>query len=56
MLKLVQTGLVSPIQVSAEVNKALKDNTVVVITKSEAAFNIYAGQGKLENGQIKEEG
>lgn len=61
MLRVIQSSLLNPIQVAAEVNKALKDNTIVVVTKTNIGANyeqnvyaIYGGTGKLEAGQIKE--
>jgi hypothetical protein len=61
MLELIKGSLLNPIQVSAEVNAALKGHTLVVVTKKEDAdildqpvYDIYACQGTLEGGQIKE--
>ncbi len=57
MLKLIKGNLLNPIQCSAEVNAALKDNTLVVVSKRNIAANydqwvydIYGGQGTVENG------
>jgi hypothetical protein len=61
MLKLVKSSLLNPIQVSAEVNAALKENTLVVVTKEGTkeqgdtpVYSIFACQGYLDSGQIKE--
>ncbi len=62
MLKLIKASLLNPIQVSGEVNAALREHTLVVVTKKNLGANyeqwvydIYAAQGKLEGGQIKED-
>ncbi len=60
MLNLVKSNLVSPIQVAGEVNAALKEHTVVVVTKTNIAanyeqnvYNIYAGEGIVEDNNLK---
>lgn len=52
MLKLIKGSLLNPIQVSAEVNAALKENSLVVVTKEDThreigqmVYAIYACQG-----------
>ncbi len=54
MLKLIKGSLLNPIQVSGEVNAALKENTLVVVTKENTKYDIYACQGKVEDGVIVE--
>lgn len=61
MLRQFKGSLLNPIQVSGEVNAALKEHTLVVVTKrniganyDQPVYDIYAGQGKVEAGQIKE--
>ncbi len=55
-MKLVKSSILNPIQVAAEVNAALKDNTLVVVTKGANGYDIYAAaKGVLKGGQIKEE-
>jgi len=59
MLHARKTNILTTIQLAAEVNAALKENTVVVVTRRQlqtgadmAAYDVYAGQGKVEDGQI----
>jgi len=62
MLKLLKGSILNLIQVDAEVNAALKENTLVVVTKKgtqersdSPVYDVYACQDRLEGGQIKEE-
>jgi len=62
MLKLIKGSILNLIQASAEVNAALKENTLVVVTKDniganyeQSVYSIYAGKAKLVAGQIKED-
>lgn len=62
MLKVIKSSILNTIQVDAEVNAALKENTLVVVTKRDMGgygapviYDIYAGQGKVEGGEIKED-
>ena len=61
MLELVKGFLVNPIQVSAEVNAALRDHSLVVVTKTKTAnydgllYEIHACNGHLEAGHIVED-
>ena len=48
MLKLIKGSILNTIQVAAEVNAALKENTLVVVTKDHMGSHIYAGHGTLE--------
>lgn len=57
MLKLIKDSLLNPIQVSAEVNAALKDNSLVVVTRkatvgSNPVYSIYGCQGEMVAGEI----
>ena len=61
MLHTIKTNILNLFQVAAEVNAALKENTVVVVTKRQlgaindhAVYDIYAGQGKVDGGRIIE--
>lgn len=61
MLRLIKGSILNTIQVDAEVNAALKENTLVVVTKKgtqeradSPVYEVYACQGDLVGGQIKE--
>lgn len=58
-MKLIQGNIQNPIQVAGEVNKALKDHPVVVVTKTNIGANfeliqyaIYASDEPLERGSV----
>lgn len=59
MLHTIKTNILNSIQVAGEVNAALKENDVVVVTKrniganyDQPVFDIYAGGGKVEDGRL----
>ncbi len=61
MLKPIKTSILNLIQVDAEVNAALKEHTLVVVTKKgteersdSPVYDIYACQGRLEGYKIIE--
>ena len=61
MLRLIKGSILNTIQVDAEVNAALKENTLVVVTKKgtqerrdSTVYEVYACHGFLVGGQIKE--
>lgn len=58
-MKLVKESILNKIQVAAEVNGALTDNNLVVVTKTgkgdaNPVYTVYACQGELVGGQIRE--
>jgi stage V sporulation protein SpoVS len=59
MLKVIQSSIINPIQVAGEVNKALRDHSVVVVTKrniganyQQFVYDIYAGTDEIANEPI----
>jgi hypothetical protein len=63
MLRTIKADILTPIQVAGEVNAALKDNEVVVVTKKniganydQPVYDIYAGDGKVEDGKLIDNG
>lgn len=58
-MKLIKESILNRFQVAGEVNGALRDYNLVVVTKSQVedanpTFDVYACQGKLVAGQIQE--
>jgi len=58
-VKLIKESILNRFQVAGEVNGALRDYNLVVVTKShreveDAKFAVYACQGELVAGQIQE--
>ena len=58
-MKLIKESILNKIQVAGEVNGALNDYELVIVTKSQPkdanpVYAIYACHGELEAGQIKE--
>jgi len=61
MMKLIKGSILNKIQVAAEVNGALLDHNLVVVTKTSQGdanpvYAVYACQGELIDGQLHEFG
>jgi hypothetical protein len=58
MQKMNKAPILNSIQVAAEVNAAFRnlpgENLVVVVTKSDGEYNVYAGKGGVEDGHLVE--
>lgn len=59
-MKLIKESILNKIQVAAEVNGALTEHDLVVVTKSSKddanpVYAVYACQGELVGGQIQEQ-
>jgi len=60
-MKLIKGSILNKIQVAAEVNGALLEHNLVVVTKTSKAdanpvYDIYACQGELIDGELHEFG
>ncbi len=60
-MKLIKSSILNKIQVAAEVNGALLEHNLVVVTRTSKGdanpvYAVYACQGELEGGQIYEFG
>ena len=61
MMKLIKASILNKIQVAAEVNGALLDHNLVVVTKTSQGeanpvYAVYACQGQLIDGELHEFG
>ena len=61
MVKLIRGSILNKIQVAAEVNGALLENNLVIVTKTKQGdanpvYAVYACQGELIDGQLHEFG
>ena len=58
-MKLIKASILNKIQMAAEVNGALQEHNLVVVTKTNKGdanpvYAVYAGQGELTGGQLHE--
>jgi len=60
-MKLIKESILNKIQMAAEVNGALLDNNLVIVTKTKQGdanpvYAVYACQGQLIDGEVHEFG